>query len=98
MAPALRMTAPDVACLTTGRFGAAVAADLGDRVRVLDAARLDGDRGGAYLLVASPPAPALAERVDAHPHSLRVPWLAVVLEHPQLRVGPAVVPGHGACY
>jgi bacteriocin biosynthesis cyclodehydratase domain-containing protein len=40
----------------------------------------------------------LAEVIDADAHASSSPWLAVVLSHPHLDLGPVVAPGHGACY
>ena len=51
----------------------------------------------AYVLAAWRAPGAAAEALDALAHAWRVPWLPIVAEHPLLRVGPAVVPGRGAC-
>lgn len=56
--------------------------------------------GGAdvVLLALFRPAPALCESADALSHASGVPWLPVVAEHPEVRVGPWVVPGAGPCF
>jgi bacteriocin biosynthesis cyclodehydratase domain-containing protein len=51
----------------------------------------------AYALASWRAPGAPAEALDALAHAWGVPWLAIVAEHPLLRVGPTVVPGHGAC-
>src|SRR4051812_26217788 len=96
MATALRLSGRDVAAVTWGAFGDAVASDLG--VRVIDADALGSDRADAYLLLASRPVADLGARLDDVAFARGVPWLGVVIEHPHLRIGPAVIPGHGACH
>jgi bacteriocin biosynthesis cyclodehydratase domain-containing protein len=96
MAPALRMSAGEVAAVSWGAFGDAVAAELA--VRVVDTDDLESDRADAYLLLASRPVPELAARLDHEAFARGVPWVPVVMEHPHLRGGPSVIPGHGACH
>jgi bacteriocin biosynthesis cyclodehydratase domain-containing protein len=52
----------------------------------------------AHLLAAGAAMPGYATVLDRVAFERRVPWLPVIVEHPLLRVGPAVVPGAGACY
>jgi len=96
MAAALRLSGRDVAAVTWGAFGDAVATDLG--VRVIEPDVLGSDGADAYLLLASRPVPDLAARLDDVAFARGVTWLGVVIEHPHLRIGPAVIPGHGACH
>jgi bacteriocin biosynthesis cyclodehydratase domain-containing protein len=51
----------------------------------------------AHMLIAPSAEPDLTEALDALSFERGVPWLPVTIEHPQLRVGPLVVPGEGAC-
>jgi len=44
------------------------------------------------------PWPALCGRSDELAFEYRCPWLPIIMDHPHLRVGPLVVPGHGACF
>lgn len=50
------------------------------------------------LLAAGAPMPGYSSVLDEAAFQHGVPWLPIVVEHPVLRVGPAVVPGLGACY
>src|SRR5262249_38102475 len=43
------------------------------------------------------PSPALCGRSDELAFEYRRPWLPIIMDHPHLRVGPLVVPGHRAC-
>jgi bacteriocin biosynthesis cyclodehydratase domain-containing protein len=61
-------------------------------------AELDLGPARARVLAASRPVPALAEALDDSAHESQSPWLPVVLTHPHLQIGPAVVPGRGACF
>jgi bacteriocin biosynthesis cyclodehydratase domain-containing protein len=100
MAAAVRLS---VVCV--GPFGRAVAERLaaGDGVAVTPlepgAPLVTSDLpvARAYALASWRPPAAAAEALDRLAHAWGVPWLAIVAEHPLLRVGPTVVPGRGAC-
>jgi bacteriocin biosynthesis cyclodehydratase domain-containing protein len=95
--------------LAVGNFGEAVAGRLA-AVRedtVVSAARTSRwplttsaawPEADLRVLLSWREAPRLADVLDARSADWRTPWLPVVLEHPRLRVGPVVAPGHGACY
>lgn len=53
---------------------------------------------GAYVLAAWRPVPRLTGTLDHLCHAWRRPFLPAILEGSRLRLGPAVVPGAGACY
>lgn len=107
MAAALRMTVRPWHLLSLGPFGAAVAERLA--VTRPDAMRTRVDEQGGEETAHWPVASVMvlcawraslrAERLlDAASFSWRVPWLPVILEHPEIRVGPLVVPGQGPCH
>ena len=50
------------------------------------------------VLIAGRAVPGLAAMIDDAAYRSRTPWLAVVMAHPHLQIGPAVAPGRGACY
>src|SRR6202043_4142057 len=52
----------------------------------------------ARVLAASRAVPSLAMAFDHSAYERRTPWLAGVMAHPYLQIGPAVAPGRGACY
>ncbi|GIH75826.1 TOMM precursor leader peptide-binding protein [Planobispora longispora] len=92
--------------ITLGAFGAAVAERVRER---LDSVAVTPADEHGYLdsslwpnarvraLAAFRPAPRLEETLDGASCAYRTPWFPVVVEHPRLRVGPVVAPGHGAC-
>jgi bacteriocin biosynthesis cyclodehydratase domain-containing protein len=89
---------------TVGPFGAAAARSLRELTGPRPVTPLAGPAdlpakpdGDGYVLFAWRPAPAIEDALDALAHRHRVPWLPVVIEHPHLRVGPAVAPGRGPC-
>jgi bacteriocin biosynthesis cyclodehydratase domain-containing protein len=61
---------------------------------------LDEDRlsGGPVIVAAWRPVPSLCMRIEALASAHRFAWLPVVCMHPQLYVGPLVIPGQQACY
>ncbi|MFI1994121.1 TOMM precursor leader peptide-binding protein [Actinoplanes sp. NPDC020271] len=85
-----------------GPFGFAVAERLRDLVHdvsVVDAP--DGvlsGKSGLNLLAAWRRTPQREREFDEESFRTGQPWLPVILDHPQLEVGPAIVPGHGACH
>lgn len=86
-----------------GPFGFAVAERLRDLVtdfEVVDAPGgvLSRKSGQINLLAAWRRTPTLEREFDEESFRTGQPWLPVVLDHPQLEVGPAVVPGMGACH
>ncbi|GAA2850441.1 hypothetical protein Acy02nite_33700 [Actinoplanes cyaneus] len=93
-----------------GPFGYAVAERLRDlvpHVSVVDAPGglpvaevLDvlSRQSGINLLASWRRAPRLEREFDEESFRTGRPWLPVILDHPQLEVGPAVVPGLGACH
>ena len=107
MAAAFRMKSSSVHLIAAGRFGVAVAERLS---AVLEStATTHADPSGRFWSQMWPPArmhvlcawramPWLADRVDDLAFAWGTPWLPVVCEHPELRVGPLVVPGSGPCY
>ncbi|WP_369204973.1 TOMM precursor leader peptide-binding protein [Streptomyces sp. PU-14G] len=50
------------------------------------------------VLATDHPRPALAEAVDSSAYAWGVPWFPIELEPVELRCGPAVAPGAGACH
>lgn len=87
-----------------GPFGFAVAERLRDLVAdvsVTDAPDgvLSRKIGRSINLLASwHRAPKLERDFDEESFKTGQPWLPVILDHPQLEIGPAVVPGLGACH
>jgi bacteriocin biosynthesis cyclodehydratase domain-containing protein len=51
----------------------------------------------ARVLAAGRAVPGLAAAFDHSAYASSTPWLAVVMAHPYLQIGPAVAPGRGAC-
>lgn len=92
-----------VTILGLGEFGGHVAALLCDNARwpvvmassVADAIEKDS---GAAIVAMWRPYPAACEEADALAIHHQRPWLPVVMDHPNVRVGPVVVPGRGACF
>ncbi len=68
--------------------------------RVHAGSELDKDRltGGLVIVTAWRPVPSLCLQIGALAAEHRFAWLPVVCMHPQLYVGPLVVPGKNACY
>lgn len=101
------MSAVAVHLIAAGPFGVAVAERL---EAAFDAtATTHADASGRFWSQTWPAAdvhvlcawramPWLAARLDEVAFAWGVPWLPVVCEHPELRVGPLVVPGRGPCY
>ena len=92
--------------LSAGPFGAAVADRLAAQ-RPVVRTRLEepGAEATAHwpvaplrVLCAWRAVPRVERLLDEAAFAWRVPWLPVVLEHPELRVGPFVVPGTGPCH
>jgi bacteriocin biosynthesis cyclodehydratase domain-containing protein len=66
-----------------------------------DAAGLEGafaTAPGAVVVALWRPSPVLCEQADRLAFQNQVPWLAVTMEHPVIRIGPLVVPGAGPCF
>lgn len=92
-----------VTVLGLGEFGGHVAALLRDNARwpvalagsVADAIE---QGSGAAIVAMWRPYPAACEEADALAVHHQRPWLPVVMDHPNVRVGPVVVPGQGACF
>ncbi|WP_069991169.1 TOMM precursor leader peptide-binding protein [Streptomyces qinglanensis] len=91
--------------LTAGSFGHAV----GERLaRVLTGAVAMGVDEGSHpsfwpvsdllVLITDHARPTLAEAVESSAYAWGVPWLPIELEPAELRCGPAVRPGFGACH
>jgi bacteriocin biosynthesis cyclodehydratase domain-containing protein len=87
-----------------GPFGERVAERL---LRLIPASRIAAEDDIDDVFSAAPsavaiatwrPAPALCERADELAYRYRVPWLAVIMEHPVIRVGPLVDPATGPCF
>ena len=105
-------TVPALHVIGAGPFGGAVAeAILAARPeasatlaqRDLGPDRADGPGAvlppaAGYVLAAGCPMPGYAAALDQVAFEQGVSWLPVIVEHPLLRIGPAVVPGVGACY
>jgi bacteriocin biosynthesis cyclodehydratase domain-containing protein len=98
---------PPLHVVGVGPWGAEVGRQLVDRTAGatlgllgLDAspAALDLPPARVRVLAASRPVPGLAAVVDDEAHASSTPWLLVALAHPDLQIGPVVVPGHGACF
>ncbi|MFC4057772.1 TOMM precursor leader peptide-binding protein [Planomonospora corallina] len=95
--------------ITLGAFGAAVAERVRERAADPGGVAVTPADEHGYLdpsvwpnarvrvLAAFRPAPRLEEALDGASSAYRTPWFPVVVEHPRLRVGPVVAPGHGAC-
>jgi bacteriocin biosynthesis cyclodehydratase domain-containing protein len=90
-----------------GSWGREVAERLATRTPAPAITYLDFDSSPADLefppararvLAAGRPVPSLAMAFDHSAHESATPWLAVVMAHPHLQIGPAVAPGQGACY
>jgi bacteriocin biosynthesis cyclodehydratase domain-containing protein len=92
--------------IAVGPFGRAVADRIGEfvpdcAVSLAPGGPLAGPRppdAEIHLLAAWRRVPPLERELDALAHRRGTPWLPVVLDHPLLRVGPAVVPGTGPCH
>jgi bacteriocin biosynthesis cyclodehydratase domain-containing protein len=93
--------------LTVGEFGRAVAATL--RGLLEDVCETRADEGYSVypaqwpiaqvrLLAAWRPTPGLSRACDEMSHAWRTPFIEAVMETPNLRVGPVVAPGLGACH
>jgi bacteriocin biosynthesis cyclodehydratase domain-containing protein len=93
--------------IAAGPFGVAVAERLS--AALASTAMTHADPTGRFWSQTWPPArmhvlcawramPWLAARLDELAFAWGTPWLPVVCEHPELRVGPLVVPGAGPCY
>lgn len=80
---------PDI--LAVGPFGAAV----GQHLRAM---LPTGSTDGVLVLAAWHPVPGLYRQVEHAAYERGVPWIAAVMEHPWLRIGPVVVPGAGPCH
>jgi bacteriocin biosynthesis cyclodehydratase domain-containing protein len=97
------------ACLvSSGAFGSAVAErliDYGHQGKWVTNPTVSG-LAGALVVGPSIPIvsilwrewPELSEELDKVAHARSAPWLPVVLDHPEVRVGPLVLPGQSPCY
>jgi bacteriocin biosynthesis cyclodehydratase domain-containing protein len=81
-----------------GPFGRAVADRLRDLYDDVEAAVAHPPGTRLNLLVAWRRVPSLEREFDEESFRSGQPWLPVVLNHPVLEIGPAVVPGTGACH
>ena len=82
-----------------GPFGEAVAARLRDiRSDVLIAEPGRERPPGLAVLAAWRRVPELERTLDDEAFRTGTPWLPVILDHPQLEIGPVIVPGQGACH
>jgi bacteriocin biosynthesis cyclodehydratase domain-containing protein len=93
--------------LSVGAFGQAVAGALKRLVAGVYETRVDGGHltypalwptAQVHLLATWRPMPRLSRACDEMSHAWRAPFIEAVLETPNLRVGPVVVPGVGACH
>lgn len=93
--------------LSVGNFGRAVADRLASGPSPAIVTRVDGSGAAdsaswpvaeVRVLCAWRPVPALARLLDELAFAWGVPWLPVIVEHPDLVVGPFVIPGEGACH
>ncbi|BCY08344.1 TOMM precursor leader peptide-binding protein [Actinoplanes sp. L3-i22] len=89
-----------------GPFGFAVAERLRDLctdVSIVDApgfskTKTDLSVRSVKVLASWRRTPRLEREFDDESFRTGQPWLPVILDHPQLEIGPAVVPGLGACH
>ncbi|MGP3975324.1 TOMM precursor leader peptide-binding protein [Streptomyces sp. 8N114] len=91
--------------LAAGSFGHAVTERL---AKTYTGAVVMGVDGGSHpsfwpvsdllVLVTDHPRPTMAEAVESSAYAWRVPWFPIELEPTELRCGPAVRPGAGACH
>ena len=87
-----------------GSFGGAVASRLvalhHDRILVEWQHFADALSPGmlAAVVAMSTPSPRASALIDLAAFRAKVPWLPVVRDVPQIRVGPLVVPGIGPCH
>lgn len=89
----------DLIVTPVGPFGQAVAErlrDIRDDVVIAEAGRERPP--GMTVLAAWRRVPDLERTLDDEAFRTGTPWLPVILDHPQLEIGPVVVPGHGACH
>jgi bacteriocin biosynthesis cyclodehydratase domain-containing protein len=91
--------------IAVGAFGRAVANRVGELADGVVITRSTGTglplsmpRARVHVLAAWRRVPTLERELDSLAFGEGTPWLPVVLEHPVLRVGPAVVPGAGPCH
>lgn len=93
--------------LSVGAFGQAVAEALGGLLPDVSETRADLNYpphpafwpvARIQLLAAWRPVPRLSRLLDEMSHAWRTPFVEAVIETPNLRVGPVVVPGFGACH
>ena len=99
-------TPPRVSIAATGHFGERVAQMLGAGLPGSRQVRAGEDEiaavfaGGPSAVVVAlwRPDQRLCEAADDLSLRYRVPWLPVVMEHPAIRVGPAICPPAGPCY
>ncbi|KUL29609.1 TOMM precursor leader peptide-binding protein [Actinoplanes awajinensis] len=87
-----------------GPFGFAVAERLRDLVHDVEIAGAPGavvrprtPEPRLHVLIAWRRIPELERECDEESFRTGQPWLPVILDHPVLEIGPAVVPGAGAC-
>ena len=93
--------------LSVGPFGQAVAAVLKELLPGVVETRPQADgrtfsalwpAARVHLLAAWRPTRQLSRLFDEMSHAWGTPFIEAVMEAPHLRVGPAVVPGLGACH
>lgn len=92
-----------VAVASSGAFGDRVAECLSTtlphvRTTSADVSNAFAVARDAVVLALWRPEPALCEQADEAAHRFRIPWLAVIMEHPVIRVGPLVNPGLSPCF
>ncbi len=93
--------------LSVGPFGRAVAEALNGLLPGVIETRVEENYSAhpaswptaqVHLLAAWRPVPRLSRACDEMSHAWRTPFIEAVMETPNLRVGPVVVPGAGACH
>lgn len=93
-----------LALMARGEFGERVAGMLAEmfpgsqRMATSDLAEAFAGGYAAVVIVTSWPLWELYEDADRLAYRHRRPWLPVVMEHPQLRIGPMVCPPMGPCF
>jgi bacteriocin biosynthesis cyclodehydratase domain-containing protein len=107
----MNVTAPcagrRVHILSVGAFGQAIAASLQTLLPNVRESRVDANgqthpmfwpQANVHLLATWRPTTRLSRLLNEMSYAWRTPFIEAVLETPQLRVGPVVVPGASACY
>ncbi|WZX99234.1 TOMM precursor leader peptide-binding protein [Bacillus sp. FSL W7-1360] len=86
----------EVATQIEKRVGHTVVTEMPERLPLLPSDRFPVAR--LHILASWKPVSSLSKMMDNLSFAWNVPWIPIVLNHPQLQIGPVVTPKEGPCF